>query len=168
MINPELHELRPEGRLQNFVNSIPSLMDKAFVTKVYHCSTYALHITNGQSGQVYVGFQAGGSPVTGVPVEVGVGADHYWQTSNQSGSWSTGKYDSLRPYTPLATLRQIQSQAPTSGYRDGTPLSSDIDSHELADYIPPWGDLDEFGRDICDDEEMEAELEENAVTEVEK
>jgi hypothetical protein len=147
MINPKLHELQYEGRLQAFLQTKPELIDKAFVTKVYRCSTYALLITNGHSGQVYVGFKAE-TPGPTPTIQVGAGVSGNWQMSSQG--WSTGKYHALRcPYSPLATLRQVEAKQPISTFRESFPLPEGYtDTVQMADYIPPWGELDENGMEI--------------------
>lgn len=156
MINANHHEMKFEGRLHKFIQNLPELADKAVVTKVYRCSAYAQLVTEyGQSGQVYVGFKANhnsrpdtpNSATKSLPV-----VDDVWQTFSQAGNWNTGKYHPSHDlYTPLATIRQIRPKGPATGYRD--PLPPPItDEEEMRDYILPWGDLDEHGIEVDDDD----------------
>jgi hypothetical protein len=160
MIDANHHEIAFEGRLHRFIQDKPELADKAIVTKVYRCSAYAQLITDhGQSGQIYVGFKAGDSAPAGTSPTVisSAGVDQAWQTFSQVGNWITGRYQSTPPpYTPLATLRQIRPKEPTIGYRD--IISPEIsDDDEMANYILPWGELDEQGAEI-DPDDLGADL----------
>jgi len=148
MINPNLHEIKYEGCLHKLIQEDPDLADKAIVTKVYRCSAYARLITDrGRSGQVYVGFKASNTtPVDTLPTVISAaGVDQSWQTSSQSGTWTTGMFHSTPSYTPLATLRQITPKAPAVGYRDDMEMPDD---EEMETYRLPWGELDDKGDEI--------------------
>jgi hypothetical protein len=148
MIDPILHEFNFEGRLCTFIKEHRSdLREKAFVTKVYKCSTYALLLTDGQAGQIWVGFKASVPLPAGVPAKVGAGTEHTWKVQNQLGSWTTGKYTpGQHLYVPLATLRQVIPEIPAVGWRDALPPPlSDLDKEGMVDFYPPWGALNEDG-----------------------
>jgi len=156
MIDANHHEIKFEGRLHKFIQNLPDLADKAFVTKVYRCSAFAQLITElGHSGQAYVGFKANSNSGPATPNSTGSSTsivDQAWQTFSQAGSWNTGQYHPSRPiYTPLVTIRQIRPKGPSTGFRD--PLPPEIkDEDEMKDYILPWGDLDEDGEELYPDD----------------
>jgi len=162
MIDPVLKEFRYEGRLRPFILSHPEFIDKAFVTKVYRCSTFARLLTNGRRGQIYVGFSAGVPLPVPVLVEVGAGIEQAWKVYSQIGDWSTGKYKPGEiQYAPLAKLRQVRPEVPTDGWRGPMPPPiTDPDTQGMMDYFPPWGELNEKGRDVDDEEEVEDEEDE--------
>lgn len=155
MIDANHHEIAFEGRLHKFIQNKPELADKAFVTKVYHCSAYAQLVTDyGQSGQVYVGYKTSDSTPTFTPAgsasDLGAGAERRWLTSTHPGKWTTGAIQNApAAYTPLVTLRQITPKEPTLGFRDRLPPEI-TDDQEMQNYIPPWGELDEQGEEIDD------------------
>jgi len=157
MIDANHHEMKFEGILHKFIQNLPDLADKAFVTKVFRCSAYAQLITEvGQSGQAYVGFKAGDNSTpnstTNSIASSSAGVDRAWQTFSQTGKWNTGTYHpSPPPYTPLVTLRQIRPKGPASGYRDPIPPPI-TDEEEMRDYILPWGDLGEDGEELYPDD----------------
>ena len=158
MIDANHHEIEFEGRLHKFIQTKPDMVDKAFVTKVYRCAAFAQLLTDyGQSGRVYAGFKGNtnatpSSSTTPTPSgsasDVGSAVNREWVTSSQPGTWTTGRRsDGPRPYTPLATLRQITPKEPSIGYRDAMPPVI-TDEREMEDYIPPWGELDEQGDEV--------------------
>jgi hypothetical protein len=164
MIDPKLYEFRYEGRLQAFIQTKPELVEKAFVTKVYRCSTYALLITDGHSGHVYVGFKAD-TLGPAAAIELATEVSRNWQVSGNwhtsSHGWSTGTYHaSCHPYSPLATLRQVEAKEPVGAFRQGflpPELEMDTDKMQMANYILPWAVLDENGREIDVDKDEDDE-----------
>jgi hypothetical protein len=162
MIDPVLQEFEFEGRLRPFILSKPEFIDKAIVTKVYRCATFARLLTNGHIGQVYVGFRAGAPLPTPVPVEASAGIENLWKVYSQVGDWSTGKYDPAQyQYSPLVKLRQVRPEIPTDGWRGPLPPPiTDPDREGMMDYFPPWGELNDKGRDVDDVEEVD-EVEES-------
>jgi hypothetical protein len=156
MIDSNRSEMKFEGRLHRYIQGIPELADKAFVTKAYKCSAYARLVTeSGQSGEIHVGFKGHsnrGSPsATNIDTPpVGIDVDQSWQTFSQAGDWTTGISPAERVYTPLVTLRQIMPKDPSNGFRDPLPPKIN-DEDEMKDYILPWGDLDEEGVEIDED-----------------
>jgi hypothetical protein len=155
MIDANHHELKFEGRLHRFMQNQLHLADKAVVTKVYKCNAYARLITEaGQTGEIYVGFKANRSPSSSAASSADAipEFDQLWQTSSSAGAWITGTcIVDQEQFTPLVTLRQIMPREPTTGFRD--PLPPPIaDEDEMRDYIPPWGELDEEGNEIDEDD----------------
>jgi hypothetical protein len=156
MIGAAHHELKYEGCLHRFLQTKPQLADKAVVTKVYKCNAYARLITEtGRTGEVYVGFKANISPSSSAASGINSTAefDQLWQTFSDAGVWTTGTRvaPDQSEFTPLVTLRQIMPKDPASGFRD--PLPPPIaDEDEMRDYIPPWGELDEEGNEIDEDD----------------
>jgi hypothetical protein len=156
MIDANHHQIKYEGRLHKYIQNLPDLADKAFVTKVFKCSAYAQLITEqGQSGQVYVGFKANnnsGPMSLDSTTSSSSDLDRSWLTFSQAGSWNTGQYHPIQQlYMPLVTIRQIRPKGPTTGYRD--PLPPPItDEEEMRDYILPWGDLGENGEELYPDD----------------
>jgi hypothetical protein len=154
MIDVNYHEINFEGRLHKFIQNIPELAEKAFVTKLYRCSTYARLVTDyGQCGEVYIGFRANTKSAPTVSATTAAPSHpviERWETFSQLGNWTTGVYHPFDPpYTPLATLRQITPKGPVNGFRDSIPPDV-TDEEEMKDYIPPWGELDERGDQIDD------------------
>jgi len=150
MIDASRHQIIFEGRLHKFIQNLPHLTDKAFVTKVYRCSAYALLLTEyGRFGKVYVGFRSNDDSTSATTP---AGGDRAWQTYSPTGIWNIGTYQpSAAPYTPLVTLKQIRPKESTMGFRDWLPPEI-TDTEEMRNYIPPWGDLDEHGDELYPDD----------------
>ncbi len=151
LIDPVLVEIAYEGNLYKFLTKKQELKDKALVTQLTKCTTYALLLTNGEKGSAYAGFHAGAPLPVAVPLTAGGGAKVGWSTESGSGSWSTGIYEpGVYRYTPLCTLRSINAKE--WGKIRGAPKADPDNVDVMLDYYPPWNDLREDGTELADEE----------------
>jgi hypothetical protein len=128
------------------------MVGNAIVTKIYRCTTFARLLTNGHPDQICVGFSATAPLSVPVPAQLGAGLENVWKVYSQVG-WSPGNYDpAVYQYSPLAKLRQARPENMSSGWRGPPPTPiTDPDRQGMMAYYPLWGEINEKGRDIDDE-----------------
>jgi len=150
LIDPVLVEIAYEGNLHRFLIKHKELRDKALVTQLYKCTTYAALLTNGEKGEAYAGFHADSS----LPAQMttGRGGTVTWSTQCETGTWHTGIYEPGKyRYTPLCTLRSIRPRE-WGKIRGAPKVDNPDDIDVMLDYYPPWNDLEADGTENSDEE----------------
>src|ERR1700690_4306002 len=144
LIDPVLVKLANEGSMKIAITNKEELRNKAIVTKLFKSSSYAILLTNGESGDAHIGFKLGAPPAH-------AGADVSWLKHSDVGSWSTGWHNPAGEveYFPLATLQAMRPIKPAVGYRATEVVTQEeIAQMDMLDFAPPWGDLDKNGLDM--------------------
>lgn len=160
LIDPVVVEVPYEGKLYTFLTDptqnkqYEMLRNKALVTQLVKCTTYAILLTNGEKGEAYAGFHVDVPIPTGVPVTAGGGTKVGWKTDCVNGAWSTGVYEAgVHKYTPLCTLRNIRAKEWAKIRGVSRRLAPQ--GVRMLDYNPPWGELNADGSELRDEDENE-------------
>jgi hypothetical protein len=134
-----LKKLFEDGRLKS---------DRAIVTEVHACPSYALVLCGNNSGEALFGFGARTPQISGIAgradIELG------WVGRITSGELqSAHDKDGQDRYYPLFELRGLKPKGAVNDLRDSPlPMPKEGELEQLCAYPTPWGLLDDDGSEM--------------------
>jgi hypothetical protein len=150
MIKPTFTRI-PQDVLRPKLQHLEVLAEKALVTGVWSCPTYASILTDGSHDEVGFGWDA-----TEASGTVGAGASGKWGTYSTSGVWRSGGEESKSTYFPLFRLETTKTRKFMDiwkSYRT-SPIPTPEGDNTFRPYAPPWGLLDQEGNEVPLDDDV--------------